>query len=221
MLSSVVWSQTEEYCYSHSYVCWHNALRFVSGCNCNNHATSCHFDAAVYEATGQVSGGVCDGCLHNTMGRNCEQCKPFFYQDPDREMTDPEVCLCKSVINSYIANYCINRILQKKYNFISFFICMLCLVAPVEGIHCMEMNKLCKQSILHRCMESVRHSSVFCFVILFIWYFSSPAFAYTWCGNFLCCPKIWNVHFKFYYWHLPVNSILLAGSKKKKIYTYP
>ncbi|XP_021926605.1 laminin subunit beta-1 isoform X2 [Zootermopsis nevadensis] len=61
-------------------------------CNCNSHATSCHFDAAVYELTGQVSGGVCDGCLHDTMGRNCEQCKPFYYEDPNREITDPEVC---------------------------------------------------------------------------------------------------------------------------------
>lgn len=61
-------------------------------CNCNNHATSCHFDAALYEATGHVSGGVCDGCSHNTMGPNCEQCKPFFYRDPLRDIQDPEVC---------------------------------------------------------------------------------------------------------------------------------
>ncbi|XP_063219684.1 laminin subunit beta-1 isoform X2 [Bacillus rossius redtenbacheri] len=61
-------------------------------CNCNNHATSCHFDSALYEATGHVSGGVCDGCLHNTMGHNCEQCKPFFYQDPSKDISDPEVC---------------------------------------------------------------------------------------------------------------------------------
>ncbi|GLV46313.1 LanB1 [Carabus blaptoides fortunei] len=61
-------------------------------CNCNNHATSCHFDAAVYELTGRVSGGVCDGCKHNTMGPNCEQCKPFYYRDPTRDLQDPEVC---------------------------------------------------------------------------------------------------------------------------------
>ncbi|XP_065338114.1 laminin subunit beta-1 isoform X2 [Cloeon dipterum] len=61
-------------------------------CNCNNHTNSCHFDAAVYEASGRVSGGVCDGCQHNTQGYHCEECKPFYYQLPDRPMTDPYVC---------------------------------------------------------------------------------------------------------------------------------
>ncbi|CAH2007905.1 unnamed protein product [Acanthoscelides obtectus] len=61
-------------------------------CNCNNHATSCHFDPALYESTGRVSGGFCDGCQHNTMGANCEQCKPFYYKDPQRDIQDPEVC---------------------------------------------------------------------------------------------------------------------------------
>ncbi|KAK9751877.1 Laminin EGF domain [Popillia japonica] len=61
-------------------------------CNCNNHATSCHFDSAVYETSGRVSGGVCDGCRHNTTGIHCEQCKPFFYRDPLRDIQDPEVC---------------------------------------------------------------------------------------------------------------------------------
>uniref|UniRef100_A0A0P4W557 Laminin subunit beta-1 n=1 Tax=Scylla olivacea TaxID=85551 RepID=A0A0P4W557_SCYOL len=61
-------------------------------CNCNNHAAMCHFDPQVYEATGFVSGGVCDDCAHNTQGRNCEECIPYYYQDPDRELYDPEIC---------------------------------------------------------------------------------------------------------------------------------
>ena len=62
-------------------------------CNCNNHASRCKFDHAVYEASGRVSGGVCMECEHNTQGKNCEQCKPFFYRDIARSLDDPNVCV--------------------------------------------------------------------------------------------------------------------------------
>ncbi|KAG7305416.1 hypothetical protein JYU34_009487 [Plutella xylostella] len=61
-------------------------------CTCNNHATACHFDAAVYNKTGKISGGVCDDCQHNTMGVNCERCKPYFYRDPALDIQSPDVC---------------------------------------------------------------------------------------------------------------------------------
>ncbi|XP_011162425.1 laminin subunit beta-1 isoform X1 [Solenopsis invicta] len=61
-------------------------------CNCNNHTNSCHFDETVYERSGRVSGGVCDDCQHNTRGQNCEQCKPFYYHDVTKEISDREAC---------------------------------------------------------------------------------------------------------------------------------
>ncbi|KAL0267895.1 UNVERIFIED_CONTAM: hypothetical protein PYX00_010038 [Menopon gallinae] len=61
-------------------------------CNCNAHASSCHFDSAVFEMTGNVTGGVCDNCQHNTQGRNCEECIPLFYHDPNYDIQDVNAC---------------------------------------------------------------------------------------------------------------------------------
>ncbi|XP_055365504.1 laminin subunit beta-4 isoform X2 [Betta splendens] len=62
-------------------------------CNCHGHSDSCHFDAAQFEATGGVSGGVCDNCQHNRTGPQCDQCGALLYQDPERELDDPHACI--------------------------------------------------------------------------------------------------------------------------------
>ncbi|KAM4571448.1 laminin subunit beta-2 [Fundulus diaphanus] len=62
-------------------------------CDCNDHSNKCHFDMAIYLATGNTSGGVCDDCQHNTMGRSCEICKPFYYKDPTKHIRDSRVCV--------------------------------------------------------------------------------------------------------------------------------
>lgn len=73
-------------------------------CNCHSHSDSCHFDAARYEATGGVSGGVCDDCGNNRMGPQCEQCQPFLYQDPQRAKDDPQACIRKLLLLFYFLN---------------------------------------------------------------------------------------------------------------------
>ncbi|KAM9026484.1 laminin subunit beta-4 [Ara ararauna] len=62
-------------------------------CNCNGHSGRCHFDLAMYQASGGVSGGVCEDCQDNTTGQHCDHCKPLFYQDPLKAISDPQACL--------------------------------------------------------------------------------------------------------------------------------
>ncbi|XP_061523171.1 netrin-4 [Phycodurus eques] len=60
-------------------------------CKCNGHAHSCHFDWSAWRDSGQRSGGVCD-CLHDTEGRQCQNCKAGFYRDPRRPHTASNSC---------------------------------------------------------------------------------------------------------------------------------
>ncbi|XP_062312043.1 usherin-like, partial [Osmerus eperlanus] len=71
----------------------YNAKPFRSGdqlqsyncrpCQCHGHAHSCHYDITAdahplehYRG----GGGVCDDCMHNTTGRQCERCASQFYR---------------------------------------------------------------------------------------------------------------------------------------------
>uniref|UniRef100_A0A3Q3JWY3 Laminin, beta 4 n=1 Tax=Monopterus albus TaxID=43700 RepID=A0A3Q3JWY3_MONAL len=70
-----------------------NTAGICRRCNCHGHSDSCHFDASRFEATGGVSGGVCDDCRHDRTGPQCERCRPFLYQDPERGTDDPHACI--------------------------------------------------------------------------------------------------------------------------------
>ncbi|RNA06495.1 Laminin subunit beta-1, partial [Brachionus plicatilis] len=61
-------------------------------CECHGHAFSCHFSLEKFAMTNQTSGGVCDNCVHNTEGYNCERCKNGFYHDNSLPFSHPLSC---------------------------------------------------------------------------------------------------------------------------------
>ncbi|XP_044133567.1 usherin-like [Bufo gargarizans] len=64
-------------------------------CQCNNHSSSCHYDASVDPHPhdhDRGGGGVCNNCLHNTAGRNCEVCKIFFYRKFEDDPSAIDIC---------------------------------------------------------------------------------------------------------------------------------
>nr|XP_033809333.1 netrin-4 isoform X1 [Geotrypetes seraphini] len=61
-------------------------------CKCNGHADTCHFDLDEWLASGNLSGGACDHCQHNTEGQHCQLCKPGFYRDPQRPLSARDAC---------------------------------------------------------------------------------------------------------------------------------
>ena len=61
-------------------------------CNCHNHATSCRFDSELYRLSNGSTGGICENCMHNTEGYNCERCKRNFYRDTSVPFESPFAC---------------------------------------------------------------------------------------------------------------------------------
>ncbi|KAM4744035.1 usherin isoform 2-T2 [Anableps anableps] len=64
-------------------------------CQCYGHAISCHYDVLADEHPDEHyrgGGGVCDYCIHNTTGKNCEHCISGFFRLQDSDPTSAHVC---------------------------------------------------------------------------------------------------------------------------------
>ncbi|KAG5274479.1 hypothetical protein AALO_G00136760 [Alosa alosa] len=61
-------------------------------CECHGHSDSCHLSQRVWLSTGGMSGGVCNDCQHNTVGRRCQRCRPGYHRHPAMPLTSPYAC---------------------------------------------------------------------------------------------------------------------------------
>ncbi|XP_029357846.1 netrin-4 [Echeneis naucrates] len=61
-------------------------------CECNGHAHSCHFSQRAWLSSGGTSGGVCDVCQHNTVGRRCQRCRHGYHRHPSMPLNSPHAC---------------------------------------------------------------------------------------------------------------------------------
>ncbi|KAK0153273.1 Netrin-4 [Merluccius polli] len=62
-------------------------------CECNGHADSCHFSQRAWLSSGGTSGGVCNDCRHNTMGRRCQRCRHGYHRHPFLPLNSPHACI--------------------------------------------------------------------------------------------------------------------------------
>lgn len=64
-------------------------------CDCNQRSSSCIFDQTTYDYSGSTSGGVCQDCSENRIGKNCERCKAHFFLDSRSDYCTPCDCFMK------------------------------------------------------------------------------------------------------------------------------
>nr|AAA28662.1 laminin A chain [Drosophila melanogaster] len=68
-------------------------------CNCHGHSNECKYDEEVnrkglsLDIHGHYDGGgVCQNCQHNTVGINCNKCKPKYYRPKGKHWNETDVC---------------------------------------------------------------------------------------------------------------------------------
>ncbi|KAF7658907.1 hypothetical protein LDENG_00006210 [Lucifuga dentata] len=61
-------------------------------CECHGHADRCHFSQRAWLSSGGTSGGVCDDCQHNTVGRRCQRCRHGYRRHPSLPINSPHTC---------------------------------------------------------------------------------------------------------------------------------
>ena len=54
-------------------------------CECNSHSENCTYNVTLDQ-------GICQNCLHQTTGHNCEQCITYYYHPEDIALDSPESC---------------------------------------------------------------------------------------------------------------------------------
>uniref|UniRef100_A0A8C3ABH6 Si:dkey-202e22.2 n=1 Tax=Cyclopterus lumpus TaxID=8103 RepID=A0A8C3ABH6_CYCLU len=64
-------------------------------CQCHGHADTCHFSQRAWLSSGGTSGGVCDACRHNTVGRRCKRCRHGYHRHPSLPLDSPHACTRK------------------------------------------------------------------------------------------------------------------------------
>ncbi|GFT24271.1 laminin subunit alpha [Trichonephila clavipes] len=95
--------QCEQCCPGFQQKKWRHAIidnPFVcEPCNCFGHSDECEYSEEIDRERRSLDihghyegGGVCQNCRHNTMGINCNQCKPTFFRPYGKLLNATDVC---------------------------------------------------------------------------------------------------------------------------------